>query len=240
MPSTLRKTDSNAEAIVKEYLIRNFYEILFKNKYENITDASLQQKGKDTIIFNDKRVFVIDEKSAVHYINKPLSTFAFEIQFKTRAGNILDGWFINDKLETEYYFVMWINAKPKYDKNGDEINGMNYLPSLCTNDITLVEMLCIDKAKLKNYLYEKYNLTDNIMREKANDLRKKYKRSKWECPIDDKNKRSIIKYYYSGSLYEQPTNLVINKSVLKDIAHSVYLIEPNKITKNGDIIYETP
>lgn len=235
MPSTLRKTDSKAESIVKEYLICNFYEILFKNKYKSITDASLQQKGKDTIIFDDKKGFAIDEKSAVHYINTPLSTFAFEIQFKNRAGNIVDGWFIDDTLETQYYFVMWIHAKPKYRKNGDEIKGKDYLESFRKTDITLVEMYCINKEILKRYLHEKYHLTNDNMRKKANEMRMKYKESKHQSPLDDK-----IKYFYSGNLYEQPTNLVINKSVLKDLARSVYLIKPNEIIKNGVVIYETP
>lgn len=235
MPSTLRKTDSKAESIVKEYLICNFYEILFKNKYKSITDASLQQKGKDTIIFDDKKGFAIDEKSAVHYINTPLSTFAFEIQFKNRAGNIVDGWFIDDTLETQYYFVMWIQAKPKYRKNGDEIKGKDYLESFRKTDITLVEMYCIKKNKLKKYIIDKYQLTNDSMRKKANEMREKYKESKQQCALDGE-----IKYYYSGNLYEQPTNLVINKKVLKKLASSVYLIEPNKITKNGDVIHETP
>ena len=58
-------------------------------------------KGID-VIYKD---FLIDEKCALDYINKPLSTFAFELSSVNKNGERYDGWLVNKNLVTTHYLL---------------------------------------------------------------------------------------------------------------------------------------
>lgn len=131
--STLRNNDEKKSDIVSKFIEENFYKLKTKN-FSRITNKEQQIQGIDVIFdFNDEN-YVCDEKSAVSYINKPLFTFAFELSFLDRSGNLHLGWLLNDKNVNNSYLICWIN-KAKTD-NLTEIS-----------DIQEVEIALIKKRK---------------------------------------------------------------------------------------------
>ena len=50
--------------------------------------------------------------------------------------------------------------------------------------------------------------------------------------------RPGVKFYYSGYLAEKPVNLVIKKTLLKAIADTVFEIMPDRVLRDGAVIYE--
>ena len=79
------------------------------------------------------------KKSAVSYINKPLFTFAFELSFLDRSGNLHLGWLLNDKNVNNSYLICWINKAKK-----DNLTEVS--------DIQEVEIALIKKEK-NNSIY---------------------------------------------------------------------------------------
>lgn len=238
MCQSLRSTDMQGERIIKQFLINNFYERIRNNKilnrvigYESIDDIDLQMQGIDTyLFFNDGRRAAIDEKCALKYINTGLSTFAFEIQWQ-RHGKSTEGWFINDRLQTDIYFLMWLKGQPKYDSNTMlELTEYNYIRNMDVSDLTSIELYAISKRKLHEYLGS-IGLTKSQMEAKAFEMIKK--------GIKQQEFMEGIKFYYSSYLAEKPINLVIKKSILRRMA-VVFEITPSYVKKNGTIIYETP
>lgn len=83
MVASLRKSDSIAEQALGAFLDEHFYETLHKRdagfEYERVHDRKRQLKGMDVIVNYHGNRIVIDEKSALHWINRNLRTFSFEL-----------------------------------------------------------------------------------------------------------------------------------------------------------------
>ena len=81
MVASLRKSDSIAEQALGAFLDEHFYETLHKRdagfEYERVHDRKRQLKGMDVIVNYHGNRIVIDEKSALHWINRNLRTFSF-------------------------------------------------------------------------------------------------------------------------------------------------------------------
>lgn len=238
---SLREADMRGEGIVKEYLIRYFYERIRNNgiltkirDYRPIYEIEQQLQGIDTILYcNDGRELIIDEKCALSYINKELPTFAFEIQW-SRYGEPIDGWFINDdQLKTQYYFTMWLEGSPIINElTGQQLEGYRYIERMTIDDLKHIELYVINKKTLRNHLSDRLGLTVTVMKDRAAQL------------IDGGIAKSMvnrnISFVYSERLTEKPVNLVINKSVLRQIADATFEITSNQVKRNGIIIYEAP
>ena len=99
--------------------------------------------------------------------------------------------------------------------------------SITNADFTIVEAMLIDKIQLqneiKNYGYDKSYLLDYArrIRESKGNSNSQY--------IQRIN--SSFKFMYSGQLAEKPINIVIQKSLLKKIARSTYLISEDGFAK---------
>lgn len=237
MSKSLRETDMRGERIVKEYLTKYFYNLIRSNKildkindFSSIESIEQQFQGVDTVLYlNNGKTLNIDEKCALKYINTNLSTFAFEIQW-FRYGEKTVGWFINQKLQTQYYFLMWVKGKPIIEsKSGIQLKKYDYIQHMTVDDLTAVELFVVNKHLLLEYLC-KIGLPSEKLLKQANWM------------IDNNIEQSIvtpeIKYFYSGYLAEKPVNLVISKKLLKRLADAVFYITPNQVKRNDVIIYE--
>lgn len=235
-----RKFDMEGERKVKKFLIEHFYKKIDPQQilegccgYSAVWKKERQFEGKDTILrFTDPRKHIyIDEKCALTYINKDLRTFAFEIIQKNKKGEYQDGWLIDDEKATDYYAVCWLEGRPLCDEDGRELNledktdMYKYIKKMKPSDLTRVEMFLIEKRRLLSVLESEYSLTTVTLRDAANSFAAEMQERK------DKQVKPILNndkmfYYYTGTLAEQPVNLVIKRSLLKKIAKDIFIITP--------------
>ena len=237
MAESTRSADMRGEAIVHEYMNRYFYQVVQNFKllplvasYKDITDRDMQLRGIDEqAVLTSGRVLNIDEKCALNYINENLPTFAFETAW-FRNGSQMNGWFLNDDLETNYYYLMWLRGKHKYDDyTGAELFKYDYAKQIDLEDISSVELYPIQKYKLRKYLHS-IGLSKEQILEISNDM------------IQQNTKQYVfnrdIKFFHSVHLNEQPVNVVINKRILKENADSIYVITPDRIIRNNALMFD--
>lgn len=248
-----REKDFIAEKELGKYLDRYFYS-KFTNGWivENMYSKDNQLRGCDVFMESkdeSKSRIIIDEKSQLHYLEKPLETFAFEIAWKEK-DDYRDGWFINNRLKTDAYLIIWPHANGKFPKQElDKIKVENFKD---------VEAAYIDKEDiisyinncgfnvflLSRYAYLLYQIeqTGEIHNEgkfmasfKTNDG-KNY----WYFKTKEGDKLPFW-LCYSPSYNEKPVNLIISKEKLINLSKWYGVINPDKITsKKGsskDIIH---
>ena len=84
-------------------------------KFERVTDKERQIKGIDLILFGKSgKSIKIDEKAKYRGLQKEgaqLNSYSFEVTRLCSDGVRRDGWFIDKKIETDYYCY----AFPKLD-----------------------------------------------------------------------------------------------------------------------------
>lgn len=205
--STLRINDEKKSDIVSKFIEENFYKLKTKN-FSRITNKEQQIQGIDVIFdFNDEN-YVCDEKSAVSYINKPLFTFAFELSFLDRSGNLHLGWLLNDKNVNNSYLICWIN-KAKTD-NLTEVS-----------DIQEVEIALIKKEKIIQYLVEIGWNKDKLIKKSKRILINNSE------PLGNLNINKC-RFHYSQQLVEKPVNVLINRNVIISISEYSEIIKKSQ------------
>lgn len=222
---SFRNQDIKAEQGLGEFMDAYFYSKLEKENKDvlkciRMFDKESQMSGIDVCIVTTNRKILIDEKAAIYYSNAMIPTFAFEID-SIQTGHIepMQGWFVNDRLQTQYYMLIWPNVKcMQKDDQWVRIDVKN----LKKTDFTIVEAMLIDKSDIRLAL-EKEGYDKRRLTEYAERLRASYKGnvSRLEEKISENAKISL-----SGQLAEKPVNVVINKRLLGDLAKRIYLISP--------------
>ena len=160
----------------------------------------------------------IDEKAAVYYSNAMIPTFAFEIDSIQRGhAEPVQGWFVNDNVQTEYYMLIWPNVKCICR---DSQWVRKEIGSLRRDDFTIIEAMLIEKSDIRDVL-ERKGYGKSRLLEYARQLRAGYEADNTvkEKELDDK-----VKILLSGQLAEKPINLIIRKEMLRDMAKGIYLI----------------
>ncbi|WP_179354605.1 hypothetical protein [Winogradskyella vidalii] len=198
------KSDLQKETLLAAYLDAVYFR---KNiDFKRVTNLSQQLQGIDLVIMHKADTYYIDEKAQLHYLNKNLPTFTFELSY-LKKGQRKTGWLFDEQKLTHYYFlVTGIYLKGKKSK-------LKY-----SKDIERLKITSVNRGKLVKHLNsigltkEKLNTFDSILR-KGNKYGKKY--------ISELNPKSEGLLYYSKHLREKPINLQLRLS---------YLIE-NKIAK---------
>lgn len=214
-----RNIDMRAEAELALFLDKFFYSRLISSgdltSAQRITDCEMQRKGVDVIASKNSTQTFIDEKAQLYYINKGLPTFAFELGFLIDGSETL-GWFLNDELFTDRYFLLWPNATTSFLRN------------LTSDDFTFVSGLMIKKSRIRNYL-EKIGLNKEHLINQLCQLRA------GGIPGKHPSGYSGIYYYVSdpNQYTESPINLVIGKRILESIAGAAYNINPETLEKIG-------
>ncbi|MBR6574222.1 MAG: hypothetical protein IKK61_04450 [Clostridia bacterium] len=207
---TQREIDMHAEQALAKFLDVHLYRELLNEgnfiSFQRITSIAQQKQGIDVIAKTDNSVAYIDEKAQLHYINKTLPTFAFELEFLL-DGRAIEGWFLNDNLKTTHYLLLWPNART------------TDLSRISSEDFTRVEGMMISKAKMKRYL-EDMGITIPFLQEITRILRQRKLTGSQKTAFDG------IKFFVSpSSAYsENPVNMVISKRVLMRLADAHYTI----------------
>ncbi len=239
---TQKEIDLELEKQFSNYLDCCIYPKIMKFKYKRIDYLSKggkekQLKGVDLIGNKNKN---IDEKAQLSYIQKSLNTFAFELSFINRSGVKTIGWLIDDKMETDYYFL-GRNIQVNIDsiKSEHEIKKIRseIISRIKNNEMIPFSSCYIDslkRIKLKEEL-NKIELTkekllfyvDSIRKSTNIKALKNIRGVKSVEAVRSKNKISQIKIeineiekskgmiYLSTYLIEKPINLVLKDSFLK-------------------------
>lgn len=224
MKGSKRKYDYAAEEIVSEFLDTYFYPI-----YEEVSSFTRlcgygengkaeQHQGVDVYLsIPEKKILQakVDEKAAVHYINKNLKTFAFELSAKQRGGRRVEGWFPKKNLTTTHYGLIWI--KGTEDKLSD------------ITQITEVEYMLIPRQELQ------VSINFDLLLEDKNALTNVSKVSDYmlaeETACDRYYPYENSKYYFVKSKYlvEMPVNLVVQKEYLSQMSKLHVLVSPKGV-----------
>lgn len=213
MRMSLRRSDTAAEIEIGKFLDRYFYPRFNngENKVIRIFDRALQLKGIDVIFEKTSgNKYFLDEKAQVHYINKNLPTFAFEID-SIQRGNLTPGWFLNQHYETTHYVLIWINANKEYDEK----------KVLTCDSIEFLDVMIVDRKKLITNLNSIISIQNiqNI----SHFLRSNNVFGKGEKIA------SIGHWYYTEYLEEKPINIVLYKCFLIDICERHYIVDKNEL-----------
>lgn len=186
---SVREYDEHCEKIMSDFLLEHFYKQLNPISIERITDKKRQVKGVDVILNIDDNIYIIDEKASIRYIN--LKTFALELSFIGRNGNINTGWLLDEKKINNYYLFVWIN-----ELKHDLIYSINSIKD--------VDVALIKKNDILNYLStigwdeEKLKIKDNKIRNNENEYMGNLKN--YGC-----------KFSFSKQLIEKPINILLPK-----------------------------
>lgn len=185
----------------KEEILGEFLDDAYKKMgwiFERISTADLQRKGVDLIYRDGDKDCYVDEKAAIDYLNKPLSTFAFEISFYKNKKRF-NGWFFNEEKITDQYFLM---------SNITLKKGKYFFVS--KDDIKSLELISISRKKLQDRLakdgidYNFCHAYEMIQREE--NIRKK----------EIENNPNMY-FVLSEQKNEKPFNLIIKQEYLIEV-----------------------
>ncbi|MBP7359598.1 MAG: hypothetical protein KA955_09720 [Prevotella sp.] len=207
--NTYRTKDMEAERELSKYLDKYLYSKAMFSRAERTDNASTQIDGSDIIVSIPSlniRDAVVDEKASIYYINKDLRTFVLELSFLNRGLNYNEGWFVDNRLATEYYLMQWIKADiadPWMVKD---------------HNIKEIECVLVSKKKLQKY-FEEQGLTHEKLKEITEHMRKD---SSYRAPYNPE-----FRFYYSPQLAEKPINILLNKEVYIRLGEFHYFVTPN-------------
>lgn len=204
--------DLSDEQILGDYL-DGIYSKIFNPRLFNIIRISNnrdQNAGIDLTIRHIKssRIFYVDEKAQLDYINQDLPTFTFETSY-LKEGKIKQGWLFDESKKTNYYFL--ITAIRCREKN-------------ISSGIQSVKIHSINRFKLKKLLKEK-GLTKEVIKRYDSEIRN----SKLSGTIKIKELQHIKEgrfYYSKNNKIERPINLVIRLSYLVQMGVGKVIYEP--------------
>lgn len=199
--NTNRKEDSRLEQITNDFLNKYFFNTDFEDvRWANTREEQL--KGIDIYLTSEKYGLEnakVDIKSAVKYSDKYLGTYALELSFIGRNYNERIGWFLNDELDTEYYFLLYPRSKKHYT----EIETYD--------DIDYIDYYLIEKSAIYRFLnsrgYDKKRLEDVV-----SEMRDNFKTCGNNKLILESGSANFH-FSLSGFLAEQPINIVLKRDV---------------------------
>lgn len=220
---SFRNQDMKAEERLGEFMDEYFYSRL-KSKngtsisFKRMKNKESQLNGVDILIEVGGRSIKIDEKASIYYSNAMIPTFAFEVDSIQKGHNEpVEGWFVNDSLETEYYMLIWPNVKC-VQQNKQWIR--KDIKSLKKDDFTIIEAFLIPKKDIRIELercgYDRQHLL--VYAKKMREMCKGQQKMEEEFVNDE------MKFTFSGQLAEKPINIVIRKNLLRKLAKGIYLI----------------
>ncbi len=164
--------------------------------FQRVNDVRYQKKGIDTVVQAKDTKLLIDEKATLHYINKNIPTFAFELLNRTSGAQ---GWLYNHSYLTTHYLLAWPNAS-----NPDNI--------LKADDYSSADVMLIERTSLIDMLAQK-GLDETALREKVDYYLPNVNRQNFKFEMVPG-----ITLFFTEWLAEKPVNIVIKKNLLDTIA----------------------
>lgn len=201
-----------AEAQVAKYLDLYFYPTITESHFR-CNDVGDQLRGRDCEIVCDNKKFIVDEKTSFYYINKDIPTFSLELGFKTSRGEYVDGWFVDQSLDTTHYLLIWPFS---YDekKKGWEIS---------CSDISKLRCMLIEKISILNYLQSKSFSVDDL-KNKRDEIRL----DDIDGPIE-KSGLSDFYFFYTKRLSEQSINLIVRRPLLEELSTGHWMVNSESV-----------
>ena len=193
---TTREYDEHCEKVMGEFLDKYFYNENIEGTITRVKDRRLQIKGVDVVIDDGDVKFYIDEKAAIRYVG--LKTFALELSFINRQGDINTGWLLDNKKINDYFLFVWIN-----ELNGTEIKDISSIKNV---DVALVSKASIFRH-LNSLGWSKNNLLEKDRRIRNNDEEYMGNILRDKC-----------KFSFSNHLVEKPINILLPKETYMEIA----------------------
>ena len=193
---TTREYDEHCEKVMGEFLDKYFYNENIEGTITRVKDRKLQVKGVDVVIDDGDVKFYIDEKAAIRYVG--LKTFALELSFINRQGDVNTGWLLDNKKINDYFLFVWIN-----ELNGTEIKDISSIKNV---DVALVSKISIFRH-LNSLGWTKNNLLEKDHRIRNND-------NEYMGNI----LRDKCKFSFSNHLVEKPINILLPKETYMEIA----------------------
>lgn len=193
---TTREYDEHCEKVMGEFLDKYFYNENIEGTITRVKDRKLQVKGVDVVIDDGDAKFYIDEKAAIRYVG--LKTFALELSFINRQGDVNTGWLLDNKKINDYFLFVWIN-----ELNGTEIKDISSIKNV---DVALVSKISIFRH-LNSLGWTKNNLLEKDHRIRNND-------NEYMGNI----LRDKCKFSFSNHLIEKPINILLPKETYMEIA----------------------
>lgn len=194
---TIREYDEHCEKVISQFLDLHFYPQLSDIQHiERIQDRNIQIKGADIIFIHNDETYYIDEKAAVKYLN--LTTFALELSFMNRFGNLCTGWLLDETKINNYFVFVWIN-KLRHKTIQD-------ITSVQDVDVALVK-----KEKIIEYL-SSLGWTFEKLQNKIQEIRS-------QSNVDMGNIENYgWVFKYSQQLKEMPINILLPKQKYIELA----------------------
>ncbi len=212
-PST-RKEDNRLVEVVNTYLDNVAYPQTNHLRFTTrVTDAAQQQAGSDLVVDIDGMKLTCDEKAAVKYIGKPLSTFSLELGFMDNHYHQKHqpGWLIDPKHTNDLFSFVWLPQATRPDIQSPA-------------DIIQCNIALVRKLDIMNYL-ESLGWTPKNLAKKE-----------W-CIRTGQGKTELgnfrqhgLRFTISRFLHEQPVNVLLMKDTYMEIAIGRYSIINNKIS----------
>lgn len=193
---TTREYDEHCEKVMGEFLDKYFYNENIEGTITRIKDRKLQVKGVDVVIDDGDVKFYIDEKAAIRYVG--LKTFALELSFINRQGDVNTGWLLDNTKINDYFLFVWIN-----ELNGTEIKDISSIKN--------VDVALVSKASIFRHL-NSLGWTKNNLLEKDRRIRNN------EDEYMGNILRDKCKFSFSNHLVEKPINILLPKETYMEIA----------------------
>lgn len=210
-----RSYDYRACEIVNDFLDSNCYPY-FTKKFKRTDDFKLQTSGVDCVfITHANKHYICDEKAAIKWSNKTLTTHAFELQFINRASNLHDGWLLAEQKTNTYHLIY---TDKIYNDEGD----FDYT-TFTTDQIKVIHGYIIRKSKLIEY-FNSIGQTKEKMILKCKEIRD----TNGKCDMGDIDKDGY-RYKYCDYLAEQPINILISRDMLDVLADITYTYDNGAI-----------
>lgn len=214
MPQSTRKEDNRLVEVVNTYLDKVAYpQTNHLRVTSRVTDVDQQQSGSDLIVNINGLKLTCDEKAAVKYIGKPLTTFALELGFMDNRYHQQHqlGWLIDPKHTNDLFSFIWLPqaTRPDIQTPSDiiqcdialvrKLDIMNYLESLGWNP--------------KNLAKKEWCIRNGIGKTELGNFRE-----------------HGLKFAISRFLHEQPVNVLLMKETYMEMAIGRYSIINNQLS----------
>ena len=214
MIQSTRKEDNRLVEVVNSYLDHVVYPQTNHLRFTTrVTDADRQLAGSDLVVNIDGMELTCDEKAAVKYIGKPLSTFSLEIGFMDNHYHQQHqlGWLIDPKHTNDLFSFVWLPQATRPDIQS---------PS----DIIQCDIALVRKLDIMNYL------------ESLGWTPKNLSKKEW-CIRTGNGKTELgnfrehgLRFTISRFLHEQPVNVLLMKETYMEMAIGRYSIINDKIS----------
>ena len=161
-------------------------------------DTTNQLDGIDIVLHKDNKTLLVDEKAAITAWDRDLQTFSMEI--RTLNNNKHEGWLFNHKLRTTHYAFLFPRA---------------YTEDMC--QIYQMEILIVSKQAIMNYLKTYQCHTKQTVFFRIDNF------GFLENGAYRYHVSEDIQIIKSINLKEQPTCILINRKILREIATDIII-----------------